>query len=178
MKRTTLWLGVSAACIACATFITFWLTCTRHEGDVLVMKPDKQTQDQRTLRAVAEAGFIELAIEVTYTQMTPTPAGWVLTLSMDGRVKEETDALEVLSALLHELQQTRVEIAAVEAEITTSALRDLWGRRIPRLTVARMRVNGTTLVGAEWRQVQHEHLPDVLDELWIHPALQQEKPQG
>ena len=87
---------------------------------------------------MAEARFIELATQVTFTRMIPTEQGWLLDIRIDSRVAKETDALDMLLELLDELQKTKVVIAQAGAQVYSNALRDQLGRA-PRTCSSRMR---------------------------------------
>jgi hypothetical protein len=172
------WLLILSVGVGAGLLVTYWFSRSRHTGEVHVEKPSRHTQDIRDLQLMAEARFIELATQVTFTRMIPTEQGWLLDIRIDSRVAKETDALDMLLELLDELQKTKVVIAQAGAQVYSNALRDQLGRRIPNLLIARMQVSRTTLYNAEWQHVKHEDMPKVLDELWTNQALKQEEQQG
>jgi hypothetical protein len=178
MRKLTVWLLVLLVGICTGLLMTYWLTSSRQTSKAHIAGLSKQNEDVKGLQLIAEARFIELATKVTITQMTPTQQGWLIEIDIDSRVAKETDVLDLLLELLDELQRSQVKIAQAGAKVYSDALRDELGRRISNLLIARMQVSQPTLTDAEWQHVKHEHMPAVLDELWINPMLKpDEKPE-
>lgn len=127
----------------------------------------------------AERTRIHIAVSGTENRLVEAqrdPEGWMLRVEGNAPDTDLAKLLETAHTLFTELNRTRAPMARVTAVFRTDSLKDVYGRPLKDVVIARLTLEKETFDRIHWQGFDPRNFRRVADEFWLHDLLMQQIP--
>lgn len=174
-KRVRRWswvvLAVAAAVIGAGAFAAgmMWGNGEKTQ-EVKLPQPSPDERELQMIRVAASNSKL--------AEARREGAGWIVRVGQESPSLDPRGAQEAAVRFFRELARTSVPVAEASFEITTNALKDVWGNKLYDVPIFRVGLGRETFERINWGGFEPQNLERVADEYWEHDLLRQSRATG